>query len=91
MRGAAFAASLTLLTILTASISPRSIVAQQQAESASPSAPSQDYLVYVVCESADKVVLLRFGPKGIKIERQTRIGLLPMGDINGPQDRKSVV
>ena len=84
MRGAAFAASLTLLTILTASISPRSIVAQQQAESASPSAPSQDYLVYVVCESADKVVLLRFGPKGIKIERQTRIGLLPMGDINGP-------
>jgi len=84
MRGAAFAASLTLLTILTASISPRSIAAQQQAESASPSAPSQDYLVYVVCESADKVVLLRFGPKGIKIERQTRIGLLPMGDINGP-------
>jgi DNA-binding beta-propeller fold protein YncE len=84
MRGAAFAASLTLLTILTASISPRSIVAQQQAESVSPSAPSQDYLVYVVCESADKVVLLRFGPKGIKIERQTRIGLLPMGDINGP-------
>ena len=84
MRGTGFAASLTLLTILTASISPRSIVAQQQAESVSPSAPSQDYLVYVVCESADKVVLLRFGPKGIKIERQTRIGLLPMGDINGP-------
>jgi DNA-binding beta-propeller fold protein YncE len=84
IKGAAFAACLTFLTILTASISPRRIAAQQQAESASPSAPSQDYLVYVVCESADKVVLLRFGPKGIKIERQTRIGLLPMGDINGP-------
>ena len=82
--GAVFAVWLTLLAILVAFISPRSIVAQQQAESASPSAPSQDYLVYVVCESADKVVLLRFGPKGIKIERQTRIGLLPMGDINGP-------
>ena len=84
LRGAAFAACLVLLAILTASISPRRIAAQQHAESTSTSAPSQDYLVYVVCESADKVVLLRFGPKGIKIERQTRIGLLPMGDINGP-------
>src|ERR1700683_2135581 len=45
--------------------------------------PTQDYLVYVVCESADKVVLVRFGPKGLQIEHQTRIGLMPM-DINGP-------
>jgi DNA-binding beta-propeller fold protein YncE len=45
--------------------------------------PAQDYLVYVVCESADKVVLLRFGPKGLTIERQTHIGLMP-ADINGP-------
>jgi DNA-binding beta-propeller fold protein YncE len=84
IRGAVFAACLTVFAILAAFISPKRIAAHQQAESASPSAPSQDYLVYVVCESADKVVLLRFGPKGIKIERQTRIGLLPMGDINGP-------
>jgi len=46
-------------------------------------APKQDYLVYVVCESADKIVLLRFGPKGLQIENQTRTGLMPM-DINGP-------
>jgi len=84
IRGAVFAACLTLFAIVAAFISPKRIAAHQQAESTSPSAPSQDYLVYVVCESADKVVLLRFGPKGIKIERQTRIGLLPMGDINGP-------
>jgi DNA-binding beta-propeller fold protein YncE len=45
--------------------------------------PAQDYLVYVVCESADKIVLLRFGPKGLTIERQTHIGLMPT-DINGP-------
>ena len=45
--------------------------------------PTQDYLVYVVCESADKVVLVRFGPKGFQIEHETRIGLMPM-DINGP-------
>jgi DNA-binding beta-propeller fold protein YncE len=45
--------------------------------------PRQDYLVYVVCESADKIVLLRFGPKGLAIENQTRTGLMPT-DINGP-------
>src|SRR4029077_601103 len=45
--------------------------------------PKQDYLVYVVCESADKIVLLRFGPKGLQIENQVRTGLMPL-DINGP-------
>jgi DNA-binding beta-propeller fold protein YncE len=45
--------------------------------------PSQDYLVYVVCESADKLVLIRFGPGGARVEHETRIGLMPM-DINGP-------
>ena len=82
-RGAAFTLCLALLAILAAFISSRNVAAQQQTDSPS-SGPSQDYLVYVVCESADRVVLVRFGPKGIKIERQTRIGLLPMGDINGP-------
>ena len=48
-----------------------------------PVIPKQDYLVYVVCESADKIVLLRFGPKGLQIEGQSRTGLMPM-DINGP-------
>jgi DNA-binding beta-propeller fold protein YncE len=48
----------------------------------SPS-PTQDYLVYVVCESADKIVLIRFGPGGARIESQTRTGLMPT-DINGP-------
>ena len=51
------------------------------APSASP--PTQDYLVYVVCESADKIVLIRFGPGGAHIESQMRIGLMPM-DVNGP-------
>jgi len=45
--------------------------------------PTQDYLVYVVCESADKIVLIRFGPEGAKIESQMRTGLMPM-DVNGP-------
>jgi DNA-binding beta-propeller fold protein YncE len=55
------------------------------AQTAGPTgdAPKQDYLVYVVCESADKIVLLRFGPGGLKIENETRTGLMPT-DINGP-------
>src|SRR3984885_15489764 len=49
----------------------------------SSSGPAMDYLVYVVCEAADKVVLLRFGPHGFQQEHETHIGLLPV-DINGP-------
>jgi len=55
------------------------------AQTNTPSAdlPTQDYLVYLVCESADKIVLLRFGPGGLHIEHQTRTGLMPT-DVNGP-------
>jgi DNA-binding beta-propeller fold protein YncE len=66
----------------SASARPQS--ASAPSSTASATGPTQDYLVYVVCEAADKVVLLRFGPEGFSIERQSRIGLLPMGDINGP-------
>src|ERR1700683_2266810 len=45
--------------------------------------PAMDYLVYVVCEAADKVIQLRFGRKGLQKEHETHIGLMPM-DINGP-------
>ena len=84
-----------LLVAAVAMISPFFTAAQtkssaQPVQSSAPPAsttsaepPTQDYLVYVVCESADKVVLIRFGPKGLQIEHETRIGLMPM-DINGP-------
>jgi DNA-binding beta-propeller fold protein YncE len=55
----------------------------QTYSSPTPEHPTQDYLVYVVCESADKIVLIRFGPGGAKIESQMRTGLMPM-DVNGP-------
>ena len=56
---------------------------QTQTPAATSAGSTQDYLVYVVCESADKVVLLRFGPHGFHEEHETHIGLLPV-DINGP-------
>jgi len=45
--------------------------------------PDKDYLVYVVCESADKIALVRFGAKGAKLEREIPTGLMP-NDIDGP-------
>jgi DNA-binding beta-propeller fold protein YncE len=45
--------------------------------------PDKDYLVYVVCESADKIALVRFGPKGARLEREIPTGLMP-NDIDGP-------
>jgi DNA-binding beta-propeller fold protein YncE len=60
-----------------------SLFSAAQTQSPTPTPPRHDNLVYVVCESADKIVLLRFGPKGLQIEKETRTGLMPM-DINGP-------
>lgn len=45
--------------------------------------PTQDYLVYVLSESADKISLLRFGPNGAKVEREFTTGLMEP-DIDGP-------
>ena len=45
--------------------------------------PAQDYLLYTVAESADQVALVRFGPGGLRIERQHKVGMMPT-EINGP-------
>jgi len=44
---------------------------------------TQDYLVYVVCESGDKLVRVRFGPAGARIDHEVHVGMMPT-DINGP-------
>ena len=46
-------------------------------------APTQDYFVYVVCESADKIGLIRFGPKGARVDKLISTGSMP-SDLNGP-------
>src|SRR5271156_3872083 len=73
--------ALVLAAFLLALILP--LTSAQTSLQPASAGPSQDYLVYVVCESADKVVLLRFGPHGFHEEHETHIGLLPV-DINGP-------
>ncbi|MGA7624194.1 MAG: YncE family protein [Candidatus Acidiferrales bacterium] len=62
---------------------PGSGYAKASGQAAPPLGPTQDYFVYVVCESADKIVLLRFGPHGFEKENETHIGLMPV-EINGP-------
>jgi len=72
------ACAVSIIFLTSAIASPKKTARQPQSL-----APTQDYLVYVVCEAADKLVLVRFGPQGIRIDHETHIGLMPM-DINGP-------
>jgi DNA-binding beta-propeller fold protein YncE len=55
--------------------------------------PRQDYLVYVLSESADRIALVRFGPRGARVDHDLHTGAMPT-DLNGPhgiaisQDKK---
>jgi len=44
---------------------------------------NQDYLVYVVCESADKIALIRFGQRDASVDKLIDTGSMP-SDIDGP-------
>jgi DNA-binding beta-propeller fold protein YncE len=45
--------------------------------------PDRDYLVFVGSEATDKIALVRFGPRGARIERETMTGIMP-ADVDGP-------
>ena len=47
------------------------------------SKPTQDYLVYVLSEAADKISLIRFGPGGARVDHDLVTGGMP-ADIDGP-------
>ena len=46
--------------------------------------PDKDYFVYLVCEGADKIAVVRFGPDGAKVDHMLHTGMMPGGDISGP-------
>jgi len=52
--------------------------------SAQETPPSKTYFVYVVCESADKIAVVSFGPDGAKLDHTLHTGILPGADISGP-------
>jgi DNA-binding beta-propeller fold protein YncE len=63
-----------ILALLTARPTVTSSVGQ---------APGQDYLVYVVCESADKIALIRYGRQGARVDKLIETGAMP-SDVDGP-------
>lgn len=68
------ALSLALSCVITTLLS-----ASTHAQVATP----QDYLVYVVSESADKISVVRFGSQGARVERNFGTGVMPT-DVDGP-------
>ncbi len=48
-----------------------------------PTSKQQDYLLYVLSEGADQIALVRFGPNGVRVEREIPTGDMPT-DIDGP-------
>ena len=46
-------------------------------------APARDYLLFVGAEATDQVHLVRFGPKGLKVERTNVVGMM-LTDPDGP-------
>ena len=48
------------------------------------SAPHKTYFVYVVCEGADKIAVVKYGPKGAMLDHTLRTGRMPGADISGP-------
>jgi hypothetical protein len=64
------------LALLTVALVAASAAARGQS-------PKQDYLVSVVCESADKIVIVRFGAGGARVEREIATGAMPL-DTDGP-------
>lgn len=86
----ALSASLLFLFVATVAGRPAtraasaiSYPAPVYAGSRRPAPPEQDYLVYVVSESADEIALVRFGPKGARVERKLGTGVMP-ADLDGP-------
>lgn len=53
------------------------------APGAGAQAPARDYLLFVGAEATDQVHLVRFGPKGLKVERTNVVGIM-LTDPDGP-------
>ena len=53
------------------------------ASSIATTAPERDYLVFVASEAVDEIALVRFGPKGARVERRRETGM-NRADPDGP-------
>ncbi|HKO60912.1 MAG TPA: hypothetical protein VJV03_07120 [Pyrinomonadaceae bacterium] len=74
--------SLSRLLIFTLAV-PILYAADVRTQPAREFNASQDYLLYVLSEGADRIALVRFGPNGARVEREIPTGDMPT-DIDGP-------
>lgn len=78
------AATLLLLSLLVTGVAVHAATPESvRSSNISPSPPDEDYLVYVVSESADEITLVRFGPKGARVDHKLGTGVMP-SDLDGP-------
>jgi DNA-binding beta-propeller fold protein YncE len=75
---------MSLLRVLVLTLLPPLIYADDvRAQPARELNAAQDYLLYVLSEGADRIALVRFGPHGVRVEREIPTGDMPT-DIDGP-------
>jgi DNA-binding beta-propeller fold protein YncE len=82
-RAASAALFFSLLVAVIAAARPAPLRVSLLQASVQSSVPDQDYLVYVVSESSDEITLVRFGPKGARVDQKLGTGVMP-SDIDGP-------
>ena len=77
--------ALALVTACAAQThAPSAATAQQGGPAArAVQPPTQDYLALVASESVDQIAVVRFGPRGIRIDRTNTTGIMP-ADVDGP-------
>ena len=82
---AASAASLSLAACASAPppLTPASSVTVSAPFASAAAPPAQDYLLFAASEATDRIALIRFGPSGIRIERENVTGIMP-ADVDGP-------
>ena len=68
---------------LAAMLLPSAAMAQGKKGAAPAAGPDKDYLVYIGSEATDEVALVRFGPRGAKVEHVNSVGMMP-SDPDGP-------
>lgn len=48
-----------------------------------PAGPDRDYWIFAASEATDRIARIRFGPGGIRVERENTTGIMP-ADVDGP-------
>ncbi|MEO7967050.1 MAG: YncE family protein [Gemmatimonadaceae bacterium] len=67
----------------TTQAQPPNTAAKASVTLPAPVAPDKDYFLFVVSESADQLALVKYGPNGLSLVREHKVGMMPT-EINGP-------